>query len=166
MKPSVTYLGYQIDKTGIHPMPEKVKAIKEAPSPRNIHELKAYLGLLNYYSKFLPNLSQKLRPLYQLLKADQLWRWTKTEEETFKASKDLLLSSQLLVHYDSTKELILACDASQYGIGAVLAHRLADGTEQPIGYVSRTLSRAEQNYSQIEKVSRDFTHTYMVVISS
>lgn len=128
-------------------MSEKVKAIKEAPSPRNIHELKAYLGLLNYYSKFLPNLSQKLRPLYQLLKADQLWRWTKT----FKASKDLLLSSQLLVHYDSTKELILACDASQYGIGAVLAHRLADGTEQPIGYVSRTLSRAEQNYSQIEK---------------
>lgn len=151
MKPSVTYLGYQIDKAGIYPVPEKVKAIQDAPPPKNVHELKAYLGLLNYYSKFLPNLSQKLRSLYQLLKADQPWKWTKEEAETFQASKDLLVSSKLLVHYDSTKELILACDASQYGIGAVLAHRMANGTEQPIGYVSRTLSKAEQNYSQIEK---------------
>ena len=148
MKPSVTYLGYQIDKAGIHPVPEKVKAIQDAPPPKNVHELKAYLGLLNYYSKFLPNLSQKLRSLYQLLKADQPWKWTKEEADTFQASKDLLVSSKLLVHYDSTKELILACDASQYGIGAVLAHRMANGTEQPIGYVSRTLSKAEQNYSQ------------------
>ena len=53
MKPSVTYLGYQIDKAGIHPVPEKVKAIQDAPPPKNVHELKAYLGLLNYYSKFL-----------------------------------------------------------------------------------------------------------------
>ena len=120
MKLSVTYLGYQIDKAGIHPVPEKVKAIQDAPPPKNVHELKAYLGLLNYYSKFLPNLSQKLRSLYQLLKADQPWKWTKEEAETFQASKDLLVSSKLLVHYDSTKELILACDASQYGIGAVL----------------------------------------------
>ena len=86
-----------------------------------------------------------------MLKADQLWKWTKEEAETFQASKDLLVSSKLLVHYDSTKELILACDASQYGIGAVLAHSMANGTEQPIGYVSRTLSKTEQNYLQIEK---------------
>ena len=52
MKPSVTYLGYQIDKVGIHPVPEKVKAIQDAPHPKNVHELKAYLGLPNYYSKF------------------------------------------------------------------------------------------------------------------
>ena len=109
------------------------------------------MGLLNYYSKFLPNLSQKLRSLYQLLKADQPWKWTKEEADTFQVSKDLLVSSNVLVHYDSTKELILACDASQYGIGAVLAHKMANGTEHPIGYVSRTLSKAELNYSQIEK---------------
>ena len=128
-----------------------MRAIQETPQPKSVQELNAYLGLLNYYSKFLPKLSQKLQPMYQLLKADQPWRWNEQESKAFQDSKRLLLSSQLLVHFDSSKELVFACDASQYGIGAVLAHRMPDNSEQPIGYVSRTLSKAEQNYSQIEK---------------
>ena len=151
MMPSVTYLGYQVDSEGVRPIPEKVRAIQEAPQPKSVQELKAYLGLPNYYSKFLPKLSQKLQPLYQLLKADQPWRWNEQESKAFQDSKQFLLSSQLLVHFDSSKELVFACDTSQYGISAVLAHRMPDNSEQPIGYVSRTLSKAEQNYSQIEE---------------
>ena len=151
MVPSVDYLGYRIDKEGLHPLPDKVKAIKEAPDPTSVTELKAYLGLLTYYSKFLPNLSTTLAPLYVLLQKDYPWRWTGEEEKAFTASKELLTSESLLVHFDPKLELVLACDASAYGIGTVLAHRLPDGSEKPIGYVSRSLSKAERNYSQLEK---------------
>ena len=73
------------------------------------------------------------------------------EKAAFKSSKELLTSSKLLVHYDPQLELVLAYDASAYEVGAVLVHRLPDGTERPIGYASRSLSPSEQNYSQLEK---------------
>ena len=151
MAKSVQYLGHIIDAEGLHPVSDKIVAIQQAPPPKNVSELKSYLGLLAYYGKFLPQLATKLAPLYALLGAATSWKWTKKEATAFKESKELLLSSQVLVHFDSTQELVLACDASPYGIGAVLAHRFSDGTEKPIGFASRTLSKAEQKYSQLEK---------------
>ena len=129
----------------------KIQAVKEAPSPTNITQLKAYLGLLSYYSRFLPNLSKVLFPLYRLLKKNTPWRWSDMEEKTFQQSKELLTSAELLVHFDPSKKLVLSCDASDYGIGAVLAHQYEDGQEKPIGFVSRTLTEAERRYSQLEK---------------
>ena len=130
MRSSVVYLGYLIDADGLHPMPDKVKAILEAPEPTNVTELKSYLGLLNYYGKFLQNVSSILHPLYSLLQKSATWKWSQGQREAFRASKKLMISSQMLVHFDPEKELILSCDASQYGIGAVLADRMADGTEK------------------------------------
>ena len=151
LAPSVDYLGYRVDAQGTHPMAEKVKAIQEAPRPTNVSELKSYIGLLTYYSRFLPNLSTTLAPLYKLLKHSVKWQWSDEQEKSFKESKQSLLSSQLLVHFDPSLNIRLACDASAYGIGAVLSHEMPDGSEKPIGFVSRTLSDAEKKYSQIEK---------------
>ena len=83
MTKSVSYLGYVIDAEGLHPTEEKLQAIQDAPSPKNLTQLKSYLGLLSYYGRFLPNLSNVLFPLYRLLRRQTPWTWSKTEEETF-----------------------------------------------------------------------------------
>ena len=86
-----------------------------------------------------------------MLKQSVQWQWTVEQQKAFDKAKTLLASSQVLVHFDPTLEIHLACNASDYGIGAVLSHLMPDGLEQPIGFVSRTLTDAEKNYSQLEK---------------
>lgn len=151
MVSTVKFLGHLVDAQGLRPLPEKVHAVQDAPIPSYVTELKAYLGLISYYGKFLPNLSTHLAPLYQLLNKDVSWQWSKDQEESFQKSKKLLLSAKVLTHYNPQLPIVLACDASAYGIGAVLAHRMSDGTDRPIAYASRTLNSSERNYSQIEK---------------
>ena len=92
----------------------------------------------------MPNLSSTLTPLYSLLNKDQKWHWDSEQQQAFQAAKDALQSDSLLVHFDPKKPLVLACDASDYGIGAVLSH-IIDGQERPVAYISRTLSAAEKH---------------------
>ena len=149
--PSVEYLGHKISNEGLQPTDEKVRAISDAPRPTNRSQLKAFLGLINYYSKFIPNMSTILSPLYKLLQINVSWRWLKEQDDAFVRAKSFLQSPNLLVHYDCWKPLILSCDASPVGVGAVLAHQMEDGTERPISYVSRALTPVEKRYSQIDK---------------
>ena len=122
--PQVEYLGHQISQKGLHPTKDKVRAIVEAPAPCNVTQLKSFLGMLNYYNKLLPNLSTLLAPLYSLLHERTEWQWGTAQQTAFSRAKELLAFSQVLVHFDQTKPLVLSCDASPYGIGAVLSHNL------------------------------------------
>ena len=147
----VEYLGHQVDTEGIHTSPKKVQAILEAPAPRSLPELRSFLGLLNYYAKFIPNLASMLHPLHALLQADQPWVWSDECDRTFQKAKGSLAQASVLMHYDPVLPLVLAADASPYGVGAVVSHRLADGSEKPIAFASCTLTQSERNYAQIEK---------------
>ena len=149
-KSSVVFLGHVIDGTGIKPCQGKIQALLQAPTPTNVGELRSYLGMVNYYHKFLPNLSSVLAPLYELLSAKS-WSWTQSQQLAFKKSKSMLAEKPVRVHYDPKLPIIVNCDASPVGVGAVLSHRLPNGDEHPVLFASRTLHPAERKYAQIEK---------------
>ena len=146
----VTYLGFRIDASGLHPTEDKLQAIKGAPRPKDVKQLRSYLGLLNFYRKFIPKASTILEPLNRLLKDNVPWSWDKDQEHAFSISKETLLKSEALIHFDPRKPIVVASDSSSYGIGAVLYHKVED-QEMPVCFVSRTLTSAERNYGQVEK---------------
>ncbi|UYV74754.1 K02A2.6-like, partial [Cordylochernes scorpioides] len=150
LQKEIEYLGHLVTEEGIRPLDHKVQAIQKAKTPTNISELRSFLGLVNFYGKFIPNLPELLKPLHELLHKKRPWVWTKECGEAIDKCKNSITSERVLVPYDATLPLCLATDASQIGVGAVLSH-IIEGQERPIMFASRTLSVAEQNYSQIEK---------------
>ena len=111
----------------------------------------SFLGMVNYYEKFIPGLVSKCAILNDLLHKNAKWDWTKQHTDTVQVIKTVLTSTETLTHYDQNLPLSLACDASSVGVGAVIFHTFPDGKEKPIAYASRKLSQAERNYAQIQK---------------
>ena len=147
----VKYLGHLINKSGIKPDPEKIKAIVEMPSPINKSQLGSLLGSINYYVKFVPSM-RNLRALMDfLMKKDAEFVWSNECQESFDKFKQILSSDLLLTHFNPKLPIIIAGDASNVGIGAVIYHQFQDGSQKAIYHVSRALTTAESNYSQIEK---------------
>ena len=105
LQEKVQFLGHVIDAEGVHPSPEKVQAIVEALSPTNVTELGSFLGMLEYYGKFLPNLSTLLHPLNNLLCEGVSWLWQSECQKAFEFAK-------VLAHYDVNLPIKLACGAS------------------------------------------------------
>lgn len=148
----VTYLGYIVSKDGVKADPAKIEAIKNIPKPQNISELRSFLGMVNFFAKFLNNFSQRLIPLYNLLKKGVKWYWSQDCDRVFESIKNELVGSEVLAHYDPSKPLIVTSDASAVGVGGVLSQPSSmGGVERPIAFVSRTLTSAEKNYSQIHR---------------
>uniref|UniRef100_A0A5S6Q9J0 RNA-directed DNA polymerase n=1 Tax=Trichuris muris TaxID=70415 RepID=A0A5S6Q9J0_TRIMR len=148
---SVTYLGHRIDQEGIHPTQERVEAIKQTPMPSNVHELRSFLGAVNYYAKFVTGLQQHCVPLYRLTKSGMPWSWGSKETQLVERLKRILTSSETLVHYDDKRPLVLATDACEVRVGAVLSHLFPCGEERPIAFASRALTETEKRYSTIDK---------------
>ena len=128
-----------------------MKALQEAPKPANNTELNSYLGLLRYYVKFLPNAATVLQTLDELKKEKTKWLWNHKCEVAFQRSKEMILKAPVLCHFDAIEPVKLACDASAYGLGAVLSHQTAEGVEKPILFASRKMTDTRKNYAQVER---------------
>lgn len=151
LQESITFLGHCMDAEGIHATADKLDAIVKAPAPENVQQLRSFLGLINYYGKFIPNAATILHPLNRLLCKDAKWKRTRDCQKSFELAKEKLTSSSVLKHYNPSLPIRMAEDASVYGVGAVIAHILPDGSERPVAFASRTLTQSERNYSQVKK---------------
>ena len=145
------YLGQVIDADGIRKDPAKVKAIIEMPDPKDVPDVRRFLGMVNQQMKFLPNLAEITKPVRDLLKKDSAWTWDLPQKRAFERLKQELASDEALALYDPEKETIVSADASSYGLGAVIRQRQKSGNLKTVAYASRSMTKTECRYAQIEK---------------
>ncbi|KAK6763651.1 hypothetical protein RB195_024101 [Necator americanus] len=146
MQTEITHLGFVINAQG----PGKIKAIQKMPALKDVSQLRSFLGLINFYGNFVKDLQNLRAPLDALTKKDVVYTWTLECQSSFDKIKAILSSDLLLTHFDPSLPIIVA-HASNYGMGATLSHRFANGCEKVIYHVSRCLTQPQKNYSQIEK---------------
>lgn len=148
---SLRFLGHTINAKGILPDQEHLDAVRKAPPPSDATSLQSFLGLVSWYSKFLPGFATVVAPMRECAKEKGLFAWTPAAQNSFEDIKRMLVSSPALAIYDPTIHSVISTDASDYGLGAVFAQIQSDGTEKPVAFASRTLTDAEKKYSIVEK---------------
>ena len=143
---SVKFLGYNLTSDGLSTLVSKTDSLRKLPSPKTKDEVRSVVGMLNYYGKFLPNMSQLIRPLHTLLRTGTTFNWSSECETSLRQAIDIIAKPPILRHFDETQKLVLSTDACGYGIGAVLSQQ-----NQPLCFASRTLLPAETRYAVIER---------------
>ena len=147
--PSIQILGHKVDTQGISPNPDLVKAIQEAPTPDNADQVRSFLGLVGYYSKFVPNFANQVQHIRDTM-AQTCFTWTTTAQTAFDKIKQMIINSNALALFDPLKDTIVTTDASGYGLGAVMT-QLHNGHGVTVCFASRKLTAQEQNYSTGER---------------
>ncbi|GFS55753.1 retrovirus-related Pol polyprotein from transposon 17.6 [Trichonephila inaurata madagascariensis] len=149
----VLFLGHTVGSGSRSPSDMKIKAIKDFPPPTTKTQVRSFLGIVGYYAHYIPNYSEIASPLTDALKGKikrESITWDERCEKAFAELKDKLVSKPILFAPDFSKDFILQTDASDIGAGVVLSQKI-NGEEHPILYLSKKFSRAERNYSTVER---------------
>lgn len=152
---TVTFLGYEVSAKGAKPLPEKVQAIRDYPKPKTVRELRRFLGIINFYRRFLANAADHQAPLHNFLKNSKKHdnspiAWDKKSDTAFETCKADLVNATLLVHPAPNAPLALTVDASDFAIGAVL-EQYKDQSWKPLSFFSKKLSPAQRKYSTYDR---------------
>lgn len=149
MEERVKILGYVVESKGISPDKDKIDAIQKLPKPKNVKQLQSFLGMCNFYRKFIENYSKIARPLYEATSKSTSFTWGAKQDEAFNTLKKKMIETPVLIHFNPNEECELRTDACGYGIGSVLLQKY-ENQMHPVAYISRTLTKAEQNYTVSE----------------
>jgi RNase H-like domain found in reverse transcriptase/Reverse transcriptase (RNA-dependent DNA polymerase)/Integrase zinc binding domain/gag-polyprotein putative aspartyl protease/Chromo (CHRromatin Organisation MOdifier) domain len=145
-KDRLKFLGHILSAEGLQVDPEKISALTEWPTPGNVTEVRQFMGLANYFRKFAQGFSSIARPLTDLTKAKTTWIWGAAQQAAFDNIKAVLTNAPTLQMPDSQLDYTVVCDASDFGIGAVLMQE-----EHPVAYFSKLLNAAQRNYTVTER---------------
>ena len=156
----VNFLGFTINSCGVKPMAGKIKAITEYPVPQTYNELSQFLGMVNFYHRFIPNCSQLAKPLYDVLKKNSIKKksikpilakdWTENQSKAFQALKIALAEETSLAYPAHDTETRLVTDASETAAGAALEQK-TDGCWKPLGFFSKMFHSPELQYSAYDR---------------
>jgi transposase InsO family protein len=147
---SITYLGHVISENEVRPSERKTKAIREFERPTTVKQVRSFLGLANYYRRFIKDFSKIATPLHKLCGKNQTLEWDGKAENAFQILKKKLCEPPVLTMYDPANQCVLYTDACKDGIGAILCQKNEEGKEQVIGYYSHKNNSAQQNYTTTE----------------
>jgi len=147
----IKYLGFVIDENGLHTDQDKVQAINDYPPPKTIKQLRRFLGMVGWYSRFLANFAEDKVPLCHLLKKDVSWHWNDEQRQAFQKLKDDLVSAPVLVRPDFSKKFYLHCDASDFCVSGTLMQKDDEGHDHAITYINKILSSRERKWTTTEK---------------
>ena len=151
----VDYLGHRVSARGVEPLADKVAAIRAFPQPKTVKQLQSYLGMVNFYRKFLRSVAGILKPLTDALRgaggqADKI-QWTPAMDEAFISSKKGLEKVTVLAHPGKHAKLALSVDASETHVGAALQQETRTGELVPLGFFSKKLEAAQTRYSAFDR---------------
>ncbi len=147
---SVTFLGHVVSREGVSCDPDKVASITSWPVPLNVSEVRSFLGIAQYYRRFVPGFSSVAAPLTALTKANVKFDWTDSCQRAFTLLKELLSTTPVLAHPQPDGVFVLDTDASDTGLGGVLS-QVQDGMESVLAYTSKSLNKAQRNYCTTKK---------------
>lgn len=150
---TIDFLGHRVDSTGIVPLPQKVEAISNFPAPTSVKSLQEFVGMVNFYHRFIPNAAALMQPLFQALakKPDKRdFTWTEEMDQAFTTTKSALASATMLTHPLPNAPISLTSDASDVAVGAVIQQWVRKAW-RPLAFFSRQLRPAETRYSAFDR---------------
>jgi len=142
----IDFLGLVIGSGGIKMQEEKVAGVLEWPRPKTVKEIQKFLGLANYYRRFVKNFAKIAKPMHKLIRKDEKWNWGAEQKRAFEQLKKMFIMRLVLVAPDLYKEMRVEVDLLEYVTGGVLSMKYEDKKWRPVAFISKSLNEVERNY--------------------